>query len=115
MVMFFRLNDQIRGIDQDNFVHVTKISRKENSLRNSQVFDLTSWGTIVNVRLAISTTTARRRQPSVYLGLRVQMERANPVASKTSRSACPIVVTALTGKRSRMVGLLSQEPRTTGS
>jgi hypothetical protein len=62
----------------------------------------------VNVRLAISTTTARRRQPSVYLGLRVQMERANPVASKTSRSACPIVVTALTGKRSRIVGLLSQ-------
>jgi len=40
------LNDQIRGIDQDKFVHGTKISRKENSLRNSHVFVLTSWGTI---------------------------------------------------------------------
>ncbi|BCL77933.1 hypothetical protein ccbrp13_03980 [Ktedonobacteria bacterium brp13] len=44
--MLFWLNDAIQGIDYDNFVHVTKISREENSLKNSQVFDLTLWGTI---------------------------------------------------------------------
>jgi hypothetical protein len=43
--MLFRLNDAIQRIDYDNFVHVTKISREENSLKNSQVFDLTLWGT----------------------------------------------------------------------
>jgi hypothetical protein len=47
----FRLNDATQGIDYDNFVHVTKISREENSLKNLQVFDLTLWGTIVSTQV----------------------------------------------------------------
>jgi hypothetical protein len=69
----------------------------------------------INTKLAISTTLARRRRPSVYVGLRVQMDRANPVASSTSSSACPIEFTELNGSMSRILRLPSQEVYTVGS
>jgi len=66
-------------------------------------------------KLATNTTLARSRRPSVYFGLRAQIERANPVANSTFSSGGASVATAFNGNMSRILRLPNQELRTVGS
>jgi hypothetical protein len=69
----------------------------------------------INTKLASSTILTKSKRPSVYAGLRAPIKRANPVASKTSSSACAMVAIAFIGNISRILRLPNQELRTTGS